>query len=210
MEGLNGCGRGLAADLARLSRRDVQLPASVPDITHLLDRWGAGDSAAFDELLPLVYNELRRLADAYLRRERTDHTLQPTALVHEAYLRLTGVRAAGFSNRSHFYGAAATAMRRVLVDHARGRRALKRGQPLLRLDEAMDVGVDLRLDLVSLDEALEQLARVAPRPAKVVELRFFGGLTVEETASVLSIAPATVKRQWAFARAWLYRALEAA
>lgn len=183
----------------------------MPDITELLDRWGAGDAAAFDELLPLVYAELRHLAEAYLRRERADHTLQPTALVHEAYLRLTGVRAANFSNRAHFYGAAATAMRRVLVDHARSRRALKRGQePPLRLDDAMDVGVDMRLDLVSLDAALEQLARVAPRPAKVVELRFFGGLSVEETATVLSVAPATVKRQWAFARAWLHRALEAA
>jgi RNA polymerase sigma factor (TIGR02999 family) len=186
------------------------MPLPVPDITQLLDRWGAGDTAAFDELLPLVYGELRRLADAYLRRERADHTLQPTALVHEAYLRLTGIRAANFNNRTHFYGAAATAMRRVLVDHARGRRALKRGEPPLRLDAAMDVGIDMRLDLVSLDEALEQLARVAPRPAKVVELRFFGGLSVEETASVLSVAPATVKRQWAFARAWLHRALEAA
>jgi RNA polymerase sigma factor (TIGR02999 family) len=183
----------------------------VPDITSLLDRWGAGDPGAFDELLPLVYAELRRLADAYLRRERGDHTLQPTALVHEAYLRLTGLRTANFENRTHFYGAAATAMRRVLVDHARKRRTLKRGQGApLSLDDAPDVGIDMRIDLVSLDDALEKLARVAPRPAKVVELRFFGGLSVEETATVLSVAPATVKRHWAFARAWLHRALDAA
>jgi RNA polymerase sigma factor (TIGR02999 family) len=183
----------------------------VPDITILLDRWGAGDPGAFDELLPLVYAELRHLAEAYLRRERAEHTLQPTALVHEAYLRLTGLRTANFENRTHFYGAAANAMRRILVDHARKRGTLKRGQVApVSLDDAPDVGIDLRLDLVSLDDALEKLARVAPKPAKVVELRFFGGLSIEETATVLSVAPATVKRHWAFARAWLHRALEAA
>jgi len=182
------------------------------DITGLLRRWRDGDPRALDELTPLVYEELHRLAAPYMRRERSDHTLQPTALVHEAFLRLTGLRRADFQNRAHFYGAAAQVMRRILVDHARRHKADKRGRgdAMLPLDEAMAVGIDLRLDLVHLDEALQQLAVVAERPARVVELRYFGGLSIEETAAVLEIAPATVKRHWAFARAWLHRALNAA
>jgi RNA polymerase sigma factor (TIGR02999 family) len=182
------------------------------DITGLLRRWRDGDAHALDELTPLVYDELHRLAAPYMRRERADHTLQPTALVHEAFLRLTGVRRADFQNRVHFYGAAAQVMRRILVDHARRHRAAKRGRgdTVLELDEAMSVGIDLRLDLVHLDEVLQQLTAVAERPARVVELRYFGGLSIEETAAVLDIAPATVKRHWAFARAWLHRALSAA
>jgi RNA polymerase sigma factor (TIGR02999 family) len=179
------------------------------DVTELLTRWNGGDAAAFEALLPLVYDELHRLAGNYMRRERPDHTLQPTALVHEAYLRLAGVRDAGFQNRVHFYGAAAQAMRRVLVDHARQRRALKRDQAMVRVDfdAAFEKGVDPRLDLVALDEALDRLTAVAARPAKVVELRFFGGLSIAETAAFLNVAPATVKRHWTFARAWLHRAL---
>jgi len=179
------------------------------DVTRLLDQWRAGNSAALDELAPIVYAELRQLAGHYMRQERSDHTLQPTALVHEAYMRLTGLRAAQFANRVHFYGAAANAMRRILVDHARHRGADKRGSGvrLVSLDESMDLGIDLDRDLVALDTALEDFAAIAPRPARVVELRYFGGLSVKETASFLDIAPATVKRHWAFARAWLHRTL---
>ena len=182
------------------------------DVTELLARWNAGDAGAFEALMPLVYDELRRLAGHYMRLERPDHTLQPTALVHEAYLRLAGTRDAGFQNRVHFYGAAAQAMRRILVDHARQRRALKRDQAdaWTNFEEASEKGVDLRLDLVALDEALERLTTVAARPAKVVELRYFGGLSIGETAVFLNVAPATVKRHWTFARAWLYRALHEA
>jgi RNA polymerase sigma factor (TIGR02999 family) len=183
------------------------------DITELLDRWHAGDAAAFETLVERVYAELRRIADGVLRGERAEHTLQPTALVHEAYLRLTGLRELKLQNRRHFYGAAAKAMRRILVDHARHRRALKRGGADVRhvpIDEARDAveaGLDLGFDIERLDQALAALATVAPDKARVVELRYFAGLSVEETASLLEVAPATVKRHWAFARAWLYREL---
>jgi RNA polymerase sigma factor (TIGR02999 family) len=182
------------------------------DVTALLSRWRKGDRAALDELMPLVYDELRRLAVSHLRRERDDHTLQPTALVHEAYLRLAAVKGSGFDDRAHFFGAAANAMRRILVDHARARKAQKRGADMrhVDLDEALVAGIDPRLDLVALDEALEQLATVSPEKERVVELRYFGGLSIEQTAVVLDIAPATVKRHWAFARVWLYRALRPA
>ena len=180
------------------------------DITRLLDRWSQGDEDAFKELIPLVYEELRRLAEHYLKGERVGHTLQPTALVHEAYLRLSGLNEMRLRNRTHFYGAAAQAMRRILVDHARRRLAGKRGagvQPV-RLDEAsLDGPIDLRLDMVALEDALNALTDIAPDQARVVELRYFGGLSVAETAAFLGVAPATVKRRWNFARAWLYRAL---
>lgn len=179
------------------------------DVTGLLARWSRGDQEALDLLMPLVYRELRQLADHYMRAERRDHTLQPTALVNEAYLRLATVRDGHFANRVHFYGAAAQAMRRILVDHARQRRAAKRGQnpTLLNLDEVAVSGIDLGIDFAALNEALDQLAAIAPRPAKVVELRYFAGMSIEEAAAFLDIAPATVKRHWAMARAWLYRAL---
>lgn len=180
------------------------------DITRLLERWAQGDAEAFAALMPIVYEELRGLADHYLQRERGGHTLQPTALVHEAYLRLSGNRELQLRNRAHFYGAAARVMRRVLVDHARRRRSSKRGGPMrqtVSFDEAFDAPVFVRLDLVALDEALDALERVAPARARVVELRYFGGLSVEETADCLGVAPATVKRRWAYARAWLLRHL---
>jgi RNA polymerase sigma factor (TIGR02999 family) len=179
------------------------------DVTRLLVRWQGGEPGALAELMPLVYEELHQLASHYLRHERPDHTLQPTALVHEAYMRLTGLREADFHNRVHFFGAAAKAMRRILVDHARRRRAGKRPDQARRvdLDEASNVGIDLRLDLVALDDALARLAALAPQPAQVVELRCFGGLTVEECGAFLEVSPATVKRHWSFARAWLFRAL---
>jgi RNA polymerase sigma factor (TIGR02999 family) len=182
----------------------------VADITRLLDRWSEGDESAFKELIPLVYGELRRLAEHYLRGERTGHTLQPTALVHEAYLRLSGLSEMRLNNRTHFYGAAAQAMRRILVDHARRRQAEKRGSGVdaVPLDEtSLDGPIDLRQDLVALEDALNALTALAPRQARVVELRYFGGLSVAETAAFLGVAPATVKRDWNFARAWLFRAL---
>ena len=180
------------------------------DVTALLDRWNAGDPEAFNEVLAALYPELKRLAGDLLRRERSEHTLQPTALVHEAYIRLTEIREMRLENRRHFYGAAATAMRRILVDHARRRRAQKRGGLTTHrapLEAALDAPVDLRLDFERLDEALDELCALAPLKAKVVELRYFVGLSIQDTADVLGIAPATVKRHWTFSRAWLTRAL---
>ena len=158
--------------------------------------------------MPLVYAELRRLADHYMSHERTDHTLQPTALVHEAYLRLSQARHGRFDNRVHFYGAAAQAMRRILVDHARRRSACKREHTAAVVDlDAVAASIDLHMDLGALDQALDRLSKIAPRPAKVVELRFFGGLSINEAAEFLDVAPVTVKRHWTFARAWLHREL---
>jgi RNA polymerase sigma factor (TIGR02999 family) len=180
------------------------------DITRLLERWSLGDVESFNVLVPLVYGELKKLADHYLRQERGGHTLQPTALVHEAFLRLRGVREMRLENRAHFYGAAAQVMRRVLVDHARRRNAGKRnaGVSAEELTSSLERPVDMRLDLLALSDALDGLERIAPEKAKVVELRYFGGLSVDETAAFLGIAPATVKRHFAFARTWLYRELE--
>ena len=180
------------------------------DVTALLDRWNGGDPEALKELMGVVHGVLRRLAGSLLRHERANHTLQPTELVHEAYLRLSGLRDMPFDGRRHFYGAAATAMRRILVDHARHRAAEKRGGPdaqKVPLETALNLPIDLRVDFVRVDEAITALAAVAPDKAKVVELRYFGGLSIQETADVMNIAPATVKRHWTFARAWLYRAL---
>lgn len=182
------------------------------DVTLLLHRWNNGDEGALKELLGVVHDELRRLAGSLLRRERADHTLQPTELVHEAYLRLEGLQEMSFDGRRHFYGAAAESMRRILVDHARQRNADKRGGPSpqqVPLEEVLHLPVDLRLDFERLDDALVELAEVAPDKARVVELRYFAGLSIQETGEVLGIAPATVKRHWTFARAWLYRALSA-
>jgi RNA polymerase sigma factor (TIGR02999 family) len=178
-------------------------------ITRLLERWSHGEVDSFDALVPIVYDELRKLADHHLRNERAEHTLQPTALVHEAYLRLRGVRDMQLVNRAHFYGAAAQVMRRVLVDHARRRGARKRGggEAAAALTANLEAPVDLSLDLLALSEALDQLQAIALEKAKVVELRYFGGLSVEDTAAYLDLAPVTVKRYFAFARAWLYRAL---
>ena len=180
------------------------------DVTRLLERWNGGDGDALKELLGVVHDELRQLAASLLRRERANHTLQPTELVHEAYLRLEGLREMSFEGRRHFYGAAAQAMRRILVDHARHRQAEKRGGPDVRhvpLEQILTLPIDLRLDFVRLDEALTALGAAAPEKARVVELRYFGGLSLAETADALGVSPATVKRHWTFARAWLYRAL---
>jgi RNA polymerase sigma factor (TIGR02999 family) len=181
------------------------------EITRLLERWGHGEIESFDALVPIVYDELKKLADHHLRNERAAHTLQPTALVHEAYLRLRGVRDMQLVNRAHFYGAAARVMRRVLVDHARRRGASKRGggEAAAAITANLEAPVDPSLDLMALSESLDQLEAIAPEKAKVVELRYFGGLSVDETATYLNLAPATVNRYFAFARAWLYRALAA-
>jgi RNA polymerase sigma-70 factor (ECF subfamily) len=182
------------------------------DVTGLLDRWNNGDPDALKQLLDVVYPELKRVADDLLRRERVDHTLQPTALVHEAYIRLSAVRGMRLEGRRHFYGAAAMAMRRILVDHARQRKAVKRGGADIErasLEEALNAPIDLRIDFERLDEALEELAVLAPEKARIVELRYFAGLSIQETAALLDIAPATVKRHWTFARAWLHRSLTA-
>ena len=168
------------------------------------------DSQSVDSLLPAVYQELRRLAAAYLRRERPGQTLQPTALVHEAYLRLLRDRPDRWQNRAHFCAIAAHSMRQILITQARARAALKRGggEARVTLDEALVAGGGTSLDLLALDDALERLATLDPDGARIVELRFFGGLTVEETAEAMAISPATVKRHWALARAWLARELD--
>jgi RNA polymerase sigma factor (TIGR02999 family) len=178
--------------------------------TQLLLAWGTGDRQALDQMLPLVYQELHRLAAHYLSRERPDHTLQPTALVHEAYLRLVNQRDVDWRNRAQFLGLAAGMMRRILVNYARDRAAAKRGgareQVSLSLVDAPSGGADV--ELIALEEALERLAALDPRKARVVELRFFGGLTMEDVAEVLSVSRPTVERDWSFARAWLYDAIE--
>lgn len=186
------------------------VPLQTGDVTRLLGRWQDGDAQALEALMELAYGELKAVARGLLRDERAGHTLQPTALVHEAYLRLEGVRESRFENRRHFYGAAARCMRRVLVDHARRRNAHKRGgERVQRIDlEALPDGtIDLRLDFERLDGALDALQAVAPVQAQVVELRFFAGLSIDETGVVLDLSPATVKRHWTFARAWLLREL---
>jgi RNA polymerase sigma-70 factor (ECF subfamily) len=169
----------------------------------------ADDRQSLDSLLPIVYQELRRLAASYLRRERPRQTLQPTALVHEAYLRLMKDRPDRWQNRAHFCAIAAHSMRQILIEKARARDALKRGGggPRVTLDESLVGGGELSVDLVALDQALERLAAIDAEQARIVELRFFGGLTVEETADALDISPATVKRHWTLARAWLAREL---
>jgi len=174
------------------------------EITVLLNRMSAGDENAPEKLLPLVYQDLRNLARVYLKQERSDHTLQATALVHEAYMRLVDWEKVSWQNRAHFFSVAATVMRKILVDHARRRRAEKRGGGhKLSLDEAVSFAAEGEVDLIALDDALLNLERIDARQAKVVELRFFGGLTIEETAEALRISPATVKNEWAFAKAWL-------
>ena len=178
-----------------------------PDVTRLLMNWNHGDRSALEELMPLVYGELRRLASAYLRRERPGHTLQSTALVHEAFIRLVGQRDVEWRNRAHFFGIAAQMIRRILVDYARSQHAGKRGSGAVKLslDEALAVPMATGVDLLGLDEALDRLAALDSRQARVVELRFFAGLSIEETAEVMGISPASVKREWSTARLWLFR-----
>lgn len=177
------------------------------EVSNLLRAWGRGDLQARDELVPLVYRELRRRAAAYLRRERADHTLQPTALVHEAYLRLLGQQRVVWQNRAHFFGIAAQMMRRILVDHAREHQAAKRPGAGLKvaLDDRIGAQQPRDCELLSLDQALDELSRFDPRQGQIVELRYFGGLSEQDVAAVLSLSRATVTREWQTARAWLYR-----
>jgi RNA polymerase sigma factor (TIGR02999 family) len=177
-----------------------------PDVSELLQKWQSGDQEALQALVPLVYQELHRLAHHYLRGQRPNHTLQSTALVHEAYLRLSRQNPAHFADRNHFFAVAALCMRQILVEYARSRRAVKRDAGYrLTLDDSMSLLKGRSAELVALDEALKDLARLDPQQSQIVELRFFGGLSIEETAQVLSISPATVKRHWTTARVWLHR-----
>lgn len=180
---------------------------STAEITQLLRVWRDGDRKALDSLLPIVYKELQRLAHFQLRQERTDHTLQSAALVHEAYLRLVGLNSPDWESRTHFFAIAAQLMRQILVDYARRHRAGKRGggDGTLPLEEATLLTKEKSIDLVALDDALKALAEIDPRKAQVVELRFFGGLSSEETAKALNLSTVTVSRDWSTARAWLHR-----
>ena len=175
-------------------------------VTALLVASHKGDPEALNKLLPLVYDELRRVAERYLRRERPDHTLQATALVHEAYIRLID-QDVPWQNRAHFFGIAAEMMRRILIDHARGLQAAKRGSGGIKLplDDVINLSDERAADLIVLDEAMQALAEIDPQKSRIVELRFFGGLSIEETAEVLGVGTATIIRQWKLAKAWLYR-----
>ena len=181
------------------------------NVTRLLIELTRGNRDAIDALLPLIYDELRSLAANYLRRERPDHTLQPTALVHEAYMRLVDQTRVNWQNRAHFFGVAAQMMRRILVDHARAHKAGKRGADFqkLSLDENIDKAVERSAELIALDDALHELAEIDEQKSRIIELRYFGGLSEEETAEVLGVAPVTVKRHWRMAKAWLYGRLRA-
>jgi RNA polymerase sigma factor (TIGR02999 family) len=204
-------------DKRRVSDSSQANPMRSPEsVTQLLVDWSDGDQKALDKLMPLVYSELRRLASNYLRRERPGHTLQPTALVNEAYLKLIDQRKAKWQNRAQFFGVAAQLMRRILVDHARQHRAAKRGgadQQRFSITNAAQLGAQQlaskpAIDLLGLHEALNELAEIDPQQSRIVELKFFGGLSIEETTEVLGIGHATVERDWKMARAWLRRNLE--
>ena len=179
-------------------------------VTQLLLEVSQGNRTAVEELLPLIYEELRRLAGGYLRRERSNHTLQATALVHEAYLKMVDQTRVEWQNRAHFFGVAANLMRRILVDHARTHGALKRGSGVdkISLEDGLVATGEREAEVVAVDDALETLAKVDPMKSRVVELRFFGGLSIEETAEVLGVSEATVNRQWRMAKAWLYGQLK--
>lgn len=202
--------RGIVASLAPHIKQGVCMPTHSPrEITRLLVAWSDGDESALAELTPLVYGELHRLAHHYMGGERTGHTLQTTALVNEAYVRLIDWKSVRWQSRAHFFAVSAQLMRRILVDFARSRGYLKRGggAHALTLDDAAFASDEKGADLVALDEALSALAKIDARQSKVVELRFFGGLTNEEAAEVLKVSPATVRRDWSLARAWLHREL---
>jgi len=183
------------------------MTSSTQEVSRLLAAWGGGDRAALDELIPLVYDELRRLAHLYTGRESPGHTLQTSALVNEAYLRLADRTNPRWHNRAHFFAICAQLMRQILVDHARRRRSRKRGGGVLRvtLDDGLIVSEKRAADVVALDEALSQLSELDPRQGRIVELRFFGGLSIDETAEVLGVSPGTVMRDWPLAKAWLRR-----
>jgi RNA polymerase sigma factor (TIGR02999 family) len=178
-------------------------------VTQLLEQWNSGDREALDKLMPLIYEELRKMAKRYMSQQNPGHTLQTTALIHEAYLRLVKPKAKHFQNRAHFFGVAAQAMRHILVDYARTRNTAKRGggsRPI-SLEEAALVSAERAAEFVAFDDALKELEELSKRQSRVVELRYFGGLTVEETARVLEVSPETVMRDWTMAKTWLHRAL---
>ncbi len=179
------------------------------DVTQMLIQWRAGDKESLDRLIPLVYDELRLIASRFLRHERPSHTLQSTALVHEAFLRLVDQTRTDWQSRAHFFGVAANVIRNILVDHARARQAAKRGGPMpaLSLDVAIASPQVRDLELIAVDDALLSLSRFDPQQSRIVELRFFAGLSIEETAEVLRISPSTVKRDWILAKAWIFRTL---
>jgi len=179
-------------------------------ITSILHDWGRGDPEALGKLMPIVFDELRRIAAGYFEHEAEGHTLQPTALVNEVYLRLVGRRTVQWQNRAHFFGFAAELMRRILVDHARSRKTAKRGKgaPKISLDETIASAEDRDLDLIALDDALKSLTEIDPRQSRIVELRFFAGLTIDEIAEVMEISATTVKREWKTARVWLFREIK--
>jgi RNA polymerase sigma factor (TIGR02999 family) len=181
------------------------------EISLILKDWSGGKRESADKLLSLVYDELRRIARQYLRKERADHTLQPTALVHEAYMKLIDISDVSWQDRAHFFAVASNVMRHILVDHARARAAEKRGgeRERIALEDAVNLSDKADVDLLALDEAMRQLAEFDAQQSKIVELRFFGGLTIEETAHVIGISPATVKREWTMAKAWLFRRMKA-
>ena len=183
---------------------------NLQEISVILKDWSGGNRASADRLLALVYDELRRIAGQYLRKEKSDHTLQPTALVHEAYMRLIDISDISWQDRAHFFAVSANIMRHILVDHARAKLAEKRGGDAQRisLEDADSLSSEPNIDLLAVDEALNELAEFDEQQSKIVELRFFGGLTIEETAHVAGISPATVKREWAMAKAWLHRRLK--
>lgn len=204
----------MRARVAAQWRYPVGMPAASNDVTALLHAWADGDPAALDQLTSVVYAELRRLAGAYMRKEQAGHTLQTTALVHEVYLRLLNVGQVDVRDRAHFFALAARSMRRILVDYARKSRSTKRGGAqgreydiALNLDEFPSAEAERASALCALDDALEAFARLDPRRAKVVELRYFGGLSVKETAAILDVSPQTVMRDWKLAKAWLTREL---
>jgi RNA polymerase sigma factor (TIGR02999 family) len=189
-------------------RVEIMKTARAGSVSELLVAWSDGDMDAREALVPLVHRELRRRAAAYLRRERRDHTLQPTALVNEAYVRLLGQQRASWQNRAQFFAVAAQIMRRILVDHARERQAAKRdGGTRITLDDAAAIEPPIECDLLMLHDALEALARLDERQAQIVELKYFGGLSEEDVAAVLSLSRATITREWQLAKAWLYRRL---
>lgn len=185
------------------------MSADSQNVTQLLQDWSRGNQEVLEELLPLIYNELRHLAHNFLYRERPGHTLQTTALVHEAYVKLIDQRHVRWQNRAHFFAIAAQAMRRILIDSARRHAAVKRGGAgeKVSLSEVASISLEPNNNLLALDEALNALAEIDPQQSRIVELRYFGGLTIEETAEVVELSPATVKREWAMARAWLYDAI---
>ena len=189
------------------SHESKNQPHPTGEVTEILQRWNEGDAAALDMLLPIVYKELRRIADGYLRHESSGHTLQATALVHEAYLRIVKTQGLEWQNREQFFGISANLMRQILVDHARRSCAAKRGgrEMAVTLDDGLGVKVERDEDLLILDEALNKLAELDPFAARIVELRYFTGLTIEETARALTTSPMTIKREWTTARLWLHR-----